>query len=701
MSRMSSTAPQRAEPGQRRKLPWLLFALTACLLILAVIPGLGRSMGWSSLGYIPVSLGLALVGALIASRTGNPEGWLFSTEGLILALPVFAQAYASHTHPVLPGASWLGWLFTIGIAAALPPLLLAVLFFPDGRLPSPRWRLVACATVAAGLVGMVCTALADVNFSNNFPNLNDPVTILPTSAVKGVFDSALGLQVPILFVVCAGSLVVRLIGSHGERRLQLKWFVYSTVVAAIAIGLAAWRLPDPGLAFAIFAPLIPLGAGVGIFKYRLYDIDVVINKTVVFGALAVFITAVYVGIVVGVGAVIGRGSSPNVGLSILATAVVAVAFQPARERVQRFANRFVYGDRATPYEVLSEFSSRMAGAYESDDLVPRMARILGEGTGASSAEVWLRVDDELRLAAMWPASQDLPARPLRDGSLPSFPHASRVLPVVHRGDLLGALALTKAAGDRVTPTEEKLATDLAAGAGLVLRNVRLTEELLARLEELKASRQRLVSAQDAERRRLERNIHDGAQQQLVALAIRLRMVRRLTGREPDKANEMLEQIEREITQALEDLRDLARGIYPPLLADQGLAVALRAQADRAVLRVDIKTETIPRYAQEIEACVYFCVLEALQNASKYSKAEHVSVEIIPSDGWLQFSVADDGDGFDMAGRSYGTGLRGMADRLAALGGDLNVKSAPGVGTEVCGKVPAVQKGSLSAPDPVA
>src|SRR5207248_5938612 len=162
--------------------------------------------------------------------------------------------------------------------------------------------------------------------------------------------------------------------------------------------------PEPVLAFVTLVPLVAVAAGIAVLRYRLYDIDVVINKTVVFGGLAAFITAVYVGIVVGIGAAIGQGSKPNLGLSILATAVVAVAFQPVRERVQRFANRVVYGKRATPYEVLSEFSSRMASTYAADDVLPRMARILAEGTGARQARVWLKVGPELRPGATWPAA---------------------------------------------------------------------------------------------------------------------------------------------------------------------------------------------------------------------------------------------------------------------------------------------------------
>jgi signal transduction histidine kinase len=254
--------------------------------------------------------------------------------------------------------------------------------------------------------------------------------------------------------------------------------------------------------------------------------------------------------------------------------------------------------------------------------------------------------------------------------------------------LLGALSLSKQLGERLTPAEHKLASDLASGAGLVLRNVRLTEELLHRLEELRASRERIVAAQDQERRRLERNIHDGAQQQLVALAVKIRLARQLGTKDPEKANELLEQTEAEVSQALDDLRDLARGIYPPLLADKGLAVALQAQARKSPVPVSVEADAIGRWPQEIEAAVYFCCLEALQNIAKYAEASTATVRLTNGSGSLMFEVTDDGRGFDPASTGYGTGLQGMADRLAALGGELRVDSSLGGGTTVHGRLPA-------------
>jgi signal transduction histidine kinase len=259
--------------------------------------------------------------------------------------------------------------------------------------------------------------------------------------------------------------------------------------------------------------------------------------------------------------------------------------------------------------------------------------------------------------------------------------ASLAVPVRHRGELLGALTVTKPANEPLTPAERELVTDLASQAGLVLRNVAL-------ISELRASRQRLVRAQDEERRRLERNLHDGAQQQLVALSVKVRLAQSLVGRQDDRARDMLDEVQADSQSALEELRDLARGIYPPVLADQGLAAALEAQARKSPVPVLVEPDGVDRYPPEVEATVYFCTLEALQNIAKYAQASSVTVRLRPEDGTLRFEIVDDGRGFDPATTGYGTGLRGMADRLDAVGGSLEIESSIGRGTTVTGIVPA-------------
>jgi signal transduction histidine kinase len=434
--------------------------------------------------------------------------------------------------------------------------------------------------------------------------------------------------------------------------------------------------------------LVPVAIGVAIFRYHLYDIDVVINKTLVYGSLAVFITGVYVAIVVGIGSLAQRGARPSLALSIAATAVVAVAFQPVRAWVQRLANRLVYGRRATPYQVLADFAGRMAGAYAAEDLLPQMARILAEGTAATRADVWLKSGEVFHDGAAWPPdAMPLPPARATAADVPAYPAADRIRPVRYQGEVLGALSVAKRPGESLTPTEDRLLADLAGQAGLVLKNAGLREQLLARLEEIRASRQRLVAAQDSERRRIERNIHDGAQQQLVALAIKLSITESMIGTDTEGEREMLAELRQDAAGAVEDLRDLARGVFPPLLASRGLTAALEAQARKAPVPTSVTAGGVGRYPQEVEAAVYFCVLEALQNMAKYAGASRAEVKLTASGHDLRFEVTDDGAGFDPRSRGYGTGLQGMADRLHAHGGSLAVRSVPGAGTTIAGRLP--------------
>jgi signal transduction histidine kinase len=272
-----------------------------------------------------------------------------------------------------------------------------------------------------------------------------------------------------------------------------------------------------------------------------------------------------------------------------------------------------------------------------------------------------------------------------DGALPVFQGVTRSVAVRHDDELLGALALEKPRNEPLTPTEDKLLQDLASQAGLVLRNVRLTAELRSTIDQLRASRRRLVEAQDEERHKIERNLHDGAQQQLVALTVQLGLLER-QAEDPDAVRASATRLKEALQDALDELRALARGIYPPLLADHGLSAALEAQSRKGVVPTTIETDGIGRYPREIESAVYFCALEALQNVAKYADATTAVVRLGERDGTLEFEIADDGRGFDPSATSYGTGIQGMVDRLDAIGGILEVSSEPGHGTRVLGRI---------------
>ena len=648
---------------------------------------------------IVMGLGYATVGALIAARHyRNAIGWLFLLVALGLMTAMLSEEYpiyALRTAPgSLPGAAWVAWLGVWSLPLAMASVLLVIVLFPNGRAPSPRWRpLVWIIGAAAGVAS--AGLMVDPRPISPMPGLaiDNPTGIEALRGIAGIVIALGGWPLALSALAAVGALVMRFRRARAEERQQIKWLVsvvliggllfVGTIVTGIALGEsgASW-LNDVFFTLTVLAMAvgIPAASGIAILKYRLYDIDVVINKTVVYGALAVFVTLVYVAIVVGIGTLVG--SRGDVFLTILATAVIALAFQPARVWARHLANRLVYGKRATPYEVLSRLAKGMGSQYSADDALPALARVLAEGTGAARAEVWLRVGSDLRAAASWPDDEEGRPQPitLADGHLTPIAGMDRALPVTHEGEVLGALAISMPRGEGVTPATEKLLADVTSQTGLVLRNVRL-------IEELRASRQRLVAAQDEERRRLERNIHDGAQQQLVALAVKLRLLGSVAEKDGVKAKELADQLRRETQDALENLRDLARGIYPPLLADKGLASALESQARKASVPVAVESNGIGRYPAEVEATVYFCVLEALQNVAKYADATAAVIHLGEEDGRLAFRVSDDGRGFDHSSTPTGTGLQNMADRIDALGGQLEIHSTLGQGTTLVGRIP--------------
>ncbi len=667
--------------------------------------GASWTQPFSELLFFIGFLALPLTGYVLATRRPeNSLGWLLLGIGVAIGLGSITSSYGTYAMHGGPGGPDLGAIMEaidgpMWLPLLVPTLTFLLLLFPDGHLPSPRWRWFArIIGVSYVLIFLVIVVGPGPLSESDFPDLENPLGI---EALRPYLDAVLVIfvMIPIGIVGSLLSLVLRFRRSTGVERLQLRWLLTAAGIVGVLYSFIlivsfssewggmttpTWLAVLQTISVFSFA-LIPVAIGVAVLRYRLFEIDVVINRALLFGALAIFITAAYAAIVVGVGALAGSRSDPV--LSAIAAAAVALAFQPIRRRAQRLADRLVYGKRATPYEVLSEFSDRVGNAYANEELLPRMASVLAGGTGALRTDVWIRFDDALRPAASWPADAPaVPSVPVEEAEAAAA--TSLRVPVRHQGELLGALSIEKKPGDAVTPVEEKLVNDLAAQAGLVIRNVALTEQLLDHIEQLRASRQRLVQAQDEERRRLERNLHDGAQQQLVALSVKLRLADGLVERDAAKAREVLAGLQTDATDAIENLRDLARGIYPPLLADKGLIAALNSQARKAAIPTEVVEDGIARYPQDVEATIYFCALEALNNAAKYSGASRAEVRLAQEDGSVTFAVTDDGAGFDKKEIGYGTGLRGMADRIDAVNGTLAVRSAPGQGTTVSGRIPS-------------
>jgi signal transduction histidine kinase len=676
-----------------RRLAWLVFGLS----VLGLIAGI--AMDVSSTGGDPlfavIVFSFPTMGFIVLNRKPRTVlGWLMLSMGVAFALPFGSYANYALNGPYapLPGAGIAlalegpVWVPFIGISGFL------LLLFPDGHLPTRRWRWFAwlCG------IGLVVLSLTIVFYPGTFEDSGYPNVVNPfgLSLLGKIGDSVFTLAAFAPLTVVGGAVaVIRRLRRTTDpvQRQQLRWLAWSAAVIASSYVLAFFPQAifhaAPGSSwenwlgtFAVMTfILIPITIGISVLKYRLYEIDVVIRKTVVFAVLGASIAVVYFALVAGIGVLVGTRSSALA--SGIAAAVVAIAFQPARRWARRAADRVVYGGRATPYEVLTEFGENLADTYGAEDVLPRLARVLGEGVGAERARVWLGDGSARRLVATWEAGERA------DGE------DDLLEDVRHQGQILGALSVRMPANDPIDDSRARLVTDLAAQAGLVMRNASLVEDL-------RESRRRLVAAQDLERRKLERNIHDGAQQQLVALAVKLRLAQSLIVRDPDRAEALLTELLSESNRALDDLRDLARGIYPPLLADKGLAAALEAQAARSPVPTTVASDGVGRYPQEIEAAAYFSCLEALQNIAKYADARAVSITLTTSDGRLVFRIADDGVGFDPAATGYGTGLLGIADRLAVLDGSLLVDSSPGQGTRIIGSLPVpAEDARVAEPEP--
>jgi signal transduction histidine kinase len=730
------TAAAVAAPGARR-------ATAAVWLLTAAVGGAAAGLtvaGWDgyrghdavwSLADLPAALLYASLGGLIVRRAANLIGWMLLGLAVALSVMALASAWAvlGVRHPgTLPAPRLLGLLAEWTFVPVLAGLAFLFLLYPTGRLPSRRWRPFAAAGLTLTGLAMVGVLVHPRQMALPAPGgvslfLPNPLGIRSLGPVlsRVLIGTLAGASA--LFVVLLGgaivALVIRYRSGSRETRQQIKWIVLIALagvvcqaVALLALGVNHGRSSlVVTIAYTVIPVIvlfgIPAVITLAILKHGLYQIDVIISRAVQYGLLSAVLTGVYVAIVIGIGTLAGYSGGGS-ALSVAAAVAVALLFQPVRQRAQRVANRLVYGERASPYQVLADFAEDMAVQLDAGLALDRVAALLAGATGAERVGVWVRVGSELRPQVAWPRDENGgdPAAPVplgpavagggpggqagdRPGELPDLGPVSRAVAVRHSGELLGALTIVKPAAEPVSASEDRLLAQLASQAGLVLRNARLTAELRATIDDLRASRRRLVQAQDAERQRIERNLHDGAQQQLIALRIQLGLLDAIAD-DPAGVRETAGQLRDGLAAALDDLRALARGIYPPLLADQGLGAAVRAQASRAALPVTVAVDGVGRYPRETEAAVYFCVLEALQNTAKYAAASTASVALAASGGQLEFTVTDDGAGFDVATAVDGTGLQGMTDRLAAVGGTVAIESAPGHGTTVSGCLPAAE-----------
>jgi signal transduction histidine kinase len=613
-------------------------------------------------------------------------GGLYSTAlvPLVLAIPPDVEASADALVPA--DLEWSAAIAATILAAGwipsfLLPLTIGLLLFPDGQVPSPRWRwALRFQTTTLGLAFLLACAA------------NNPRSTLPIPTPGGTLGDL--AEIAILLALLSSllgiaSLVVR--HRHGDAiiRHQIRWIAAGG--AFVVVGELALRLVaggdsgDVGPTIQILINLVPLllliaAFWVAITRYRLYEIDAIISKSVTYFGLAVVIVGLYAAVVVGPLVILGASDEggPGLVLPIVASAMVAVLFEPVRSRLQRAANRLVYGDRVSPYELLSRVTSSLSDAAAGDG-IGDLAELLARGTGAERAVVWLASGEMLQVGGAFPDAGEFAVGAVAVDDLvdDELTESRRVL---HRGELFGALTVVKPHNDPITPNDGELLSDVAAGSGLLLRNIGLNRQLEQRAADVRASRRRLIAAQDAERHRLERDLHDGAQQQVVALKVKLGIARTIAEREDaDEIVARVTALAEETQQAVDALRAVAHGIYPPLLESEGLASALRAVERTSPIGLDLSVDGVGRYGRDAEATVYFCVLETLERA-RMSGASDVRVAIVASGADLLVQL-------DVGDCTPEPELTSVTDRIDAYGGTTAVERGSHGGIVITSTLP--------------
>jgi signal transduction histidine kinase len=658
---------------------WLLtLALLAVATLLVLDARLGPPTSYELPVVVTTALAFSSAGGLIALRGRTMRvGWLLLAVGLTWSTTASAGAYLRHQRAIGSGsptaerhAAWvLNWSWIFAFVA----LFMFFLTFPDDRLPGRRWRIVVWA-LAIGSVLQLAERVLMPGPLDEEPTFVNPYGI---SGAGGVLHVAGVVGNPLLGLAGVASLVaviVRLRHAEAVQRRQLLWMVFAGVLFAVIDDAADTLhfLHSDTIVFALHGAsvaAVPVAAAIAILRYRLYAIDRIMSTTVIYTLLAIFVASIFVPIVVVLGTVIGPGKA-ELPLSIAASAIVAISFQPARRRLQLLANRIVHGWRASPYDLLAGLSRRMGEPMATEALLPEMARTLAEGTGAIQAEVWLAIGGEVKLAAAWPPESTA------DRGVRLHDDAARSLPVHHEGELLGVMAVTKPPNEELTPVEEKLMSDLASQAGLALRNVRL-------IEELKASRQRILTAQDTERQRLERDIHDGAQQGLITLTLALRVACGRSGIGPGLAA-TLDSAASQLKDALVELRELARGIHPAILSEQGLGAALTTLSERSGIVTTVVGAPTTRLPAPVEATAYQVAAHAL-TAATHAGASAASIGVSYAAGDLVVEVIDDAT-YPIS-PAWPTSLDGIGDRVAALNGRIEVTTPAGRGNVVRAVIP--------------
>jgi signal transduction histidine kinase len=665
------------------------FALAVVTVGLSDRHTLTGALVWLCLGVLP----LYIVAVWLARRRpDHPQ-----TRRLLLLASTFVAGSLIENAVAYfdSGPASDGWLFWANLTASMVNMLgtavSLILFatYPDGDVELWWQRVVVRVLVVLPVVPLLWVLAnpavpLDTYLADSVP---DAPSMLPSPlfvpALAPLGPALQSLNNPILLGIAAiGVLFHRFLTAPPEQRRRMRLLTYILVgglpILLAVVVLQAAGVPDDAPAIKVISALylpfllaMPVSIVIGVLRYRLYDIDVIVRRSVVYGVLVVIIALGYGALAVAPG--LALGDQVPVQLAVVLTVLAAIAFQPVRHRLERLADRWVFGERVNRYRLLTEFGAGLEHTVALTDLLPRLADTVRRGLGAP----WVRVS----VAEVDEAVAGRPEGPADLAVTLDNPAAGR-----------GAMGRIEcgARPDGYDDQDRELLTTLAGQAAAAIANVRLSTELADRLAELDRSRARLVTAADAERRRIERDIHDGVQQQVVALMMKVRLARNQIGRGERAADDALAELGVDIRDLLTDLRELAHGIHPPVLSDGGLIAAVEARTARLPFTVHVSARDDMRerrFADDVEGAAYYVVCEALTNVAKHAEGGTATeVDLSDGDGELTVVISDHGPGFVDRG-SGGTGLTNLRDRVEALGGRLRVESTPGLGTKVSAHLP--------------
>jgi signal transduction histidine kinase len=660
----------------RAGLAWTAPAISVALLVAGYLVGRHADLPEEVtdpevLVLVPVSIGFAVVGALILARHPHHRlGWLYVGTATAMATAVFVFPYAWYGLVTAPGtvpgalaAGWVSaWVWTLGFA---PVMTFGLLLYPDGRLPSPRWwpAVVVSGAAVGGLA--LATALAPGPLVNH-PVADNPLGIPGTRGVMEAIGTAAQPLVVVGFAAGVASLAARWrrapAGGVERRQISLLTLASAAALVVVLVPFGSGREPWPVTAavLAVFA-CVPASIGVAILRHHLYDIDVALNRSLVYGGLTAAVVALYAALVW----VAARPLGPGTGAHLLATGVAAAAVLPLRTRLQRAVDRVMYGERGDPYAAVSRLTTRLQAAAAPGDALAAVT----EAIAASLRLPYVAVETSNGVTAAF--------------GTPSGAQR-HVLELSHQGQDVGRLVIE--GRDRQPPTARDLAllADLGRSAGAAVHAAGLADAL-------RASQRRLVQAREEERRRLRRDLHDGLGPTLAGVVLGLDAAAGALGADPARALAMLAELKAEATDAVDDVRRLVYGLRPPALDELGLPGAVRQQAERLAVgnhgmqvRVDV-AGTLPKLDAATEVAAYRIAVEAVANAARHARARTCCV-LLAADGLLRVEVTDDGDGIARGARP-GVGLTAMRERAAEIGGDCTVTPAAPRGTRVIARLP--------------